>query len=98
MEEKKLKELYEYLDWYSFVNYDEVESCVNDFFIENYEILELSYWDLFFYHELAIRYISDRWLEFEEDIVNWEDLNHVEDWKKEVLSYNNKQNGDNRIE
>lgn len=95
--EEKLKELYEYLDWYSFVNYDEVEACVNDFFVEIYEILEPSYWDLFFYHELAIRYISDRWLEFEEDIVNWVDVNHVEDWKKEVLSYNNKQNGDDRI-
>lgn len=88
--EEKLKELYEYLDWYSFVNYDEVEACVNDFFVENYEIFEPSFWDLFYYHELAIRYISDRWLEFEEDIVNWVDVNHVEDWKKEVLSYNNK--------
>lgn len=88
LKKEKLYELYEYLDGYSFVNYDEVELCVNDFFVENYEILAPSYWDLFFYHELALHYICDKWLDFSKDVVSWYwDLNHIEDWKREILDY-----------
>lgn len=87
MEDILKKELYEYLDWYSFVNYDEVVMCVNDFFMEEKWELEPSMYDLLDYQDYAIEYIIERWLEFESDVVNWEDLNHVDDWKQRILDY-----------
>lgn len=87
MEDILKTKLYEYLDSYSFVNYDEVLACVDDFFIEEMWVFESSMWDLLEHQDYAIEYIIARWLEFESDVVNWEDLNHVEDWKQSILDY-----------
>lgn len=87
MEDNLKKELYEYLDSYSFVNYGEVCSCVNDFFMEECWEFNPSFMDLLDYQGYAIEYIIERWLEFESDVVNWVDLNDVENWKQRILDY-----------
>ena len=84
------EKLFMYLDWFVFVNYDEVYYATCDFindegnqFVYGYDIDEIDE------EAYAMDYIIARWLEFESDIVNWEDLNHVEDWKQRILDYNN---------
>lgn len=93
MEDILKTKLYEYLDSYCFVNYDEVLACVDDFFMKQCEEMNPEaefYQDTLEYYlayDYAIEYIIARWLEFESDVVNWEDLNHVEDWKQSILDY-----------
>lgn len=82
-----IEKLFDYLDWYDFVNYDEVSDCVSDYFMEEEWQLNPSLWDLLDHQDYAIEYIIARNLEFEPDVVNWEDLNNVEEWKKIILLY-----------
>lgn len=66
---KKLtqKDLYEYLDQYNFVSKDEIYLAINDFFTENFENFEPSYWDLLYYWQLQDEYMQDKDLVFEND-------------------------------
>ena len=82
-----IEKLFDYLDWYSFVNYDEVLQATNDYFIEEEWNFEPSLWDLLDYQDYAIEYIIARDLEFEPDVVNWEDLNRIDEWKQTILDY-----------
>ena len=82
-----IEKLFDYLDWYSFVNYSEVYMCVSDYFMEEEWEFEPSLWDLLDYQDYAIEYIIARNLEFEPDVVNGEDLNDVDGRKKTILLY-----------
>lgn len=66
---KKLttKDLFEYLDVYTFVDDSEVTMAVNDFFrdyIEKDDNFQASYGELIYFQELADDYIKDRKLTF----------------------------------
>ena len=66
---KKLttKDLFEYLDVYTFVDGSEVTMAVNDFFrdyIEKDDNFQASYGELIYFQELADDYIKDRKLTF----------------------------------
>lgn len=66
---KKLttKDLFEYLDVYTFVDGSEVTMAVNDFFrdyIEKDDNFQASYGELIYFQELAEDYIKDRKLTF----------------------------------
>lgn len=87
MKNLKKEKLYEYLDGYHFVNYWEIEGAIADYFCEELELFNPWYGDLFFFHDLAIQYCSEKNFEFEKDIVDWIDLNDIDWWKKEILDY-----------
>lgn len=91
MEEIK-KQLYEYLDGYSFANYDEIVLATNEFFREKTGEYP-SMGDLLDYQDYAIEYMIDRNVEFEKDIVHGFDLNHVDEWKKTILDYKMRKDG-----
>ena len=82
-----IEKLFDYLDWYSFVNYDEVLQATNDYFMEEEWNFEPSLWDLLDYQDYAIEYIIARDLEFEPDVVNWNDLNRIDERKQTILDY-----------
>lgn len=69
----ELKELYAYLDAYTFVNALEVHCAVCDFFSNEWE-KELSRWDTALCSSLADRYMSDRNMIEDE---NW-DIEYME--------------------
>lgn len=62
----ELKKLYDYLDSFSFVWVFEVNWAVQDYFSDNWE-KQLSYWEVNLCQFIAEKYISERWLEFEDD-------------------------------
>lgn len=61
------EDLRDYLDWYNFVNEQEINSCVIDFFAEEMDILNPSYWECLLAWELADEYIKLRWIVFDEN-------------------------------
>ena len=63
---KKLttKDLFEYLDVYTFVEDSEVTMAIEDFFRENKIVTSPSWWEVFFFQKLADDYIKDRKLTF----------------------------------
>lgn len=61
---KNKQDLWDYLDWFKFVDECEVSMAVNDFFMEEMGELEPSYWDLMEYWALANEYIKNKQLTF----------------------------------
>lgn len=58
------KDLFEYLDIYTFVWDFEIISAIEDFYRENKIITSPSWWECFFFSKLADDYIKDRKLTF----------------------------------
>ena len=63
---EELKKLYEYLDGFTFVWTFEVYWAVQDYFSENGE-RQLSYGEVALCERIADKYISQKWLEFEDE-------------------------------
>lgn len=61
--------LYDYLDWYSFVNKTEIVGAIEQYFYpdEEWQKESASYWELSKYEEMADEYMNDRNIEFEEE-------------------------------
>ena len=53
----KKSDLFEYLDGFSFVSFDEIQMAVNDFFVEKMYVFNPSYSDLMYYQTLASEYM-----------------------------------------
>ena len=58
------KELFEYLDWYHFVDESEVYDAVLDYFAEYWEIFYPSWWEVFYASKIADEYMQDRKITF----------------------------------
>lgn len=58
------QDLRDYLNWIDFVEKSEIEMAVNDFFVENFEIINPSYGDLWYYSELADQYLLENAIAF----------------------------------
>ena len=58
------KDLFDYLDWFSFVHDEEVCMAVADFFMEEMGVFNPSYWEILEYWELATEYIKSKGLIF----------------------------------
>ena len=65
--EKTKDDLYEYLDWYAFVNSSEISMAVLDFMAEEMDIQNPSRWHCALADELATEYMKDRRLVLYED-------------------------------
>ena len=57
---KNKRDLWEYLDGFSFVSREEIAMAVCDFFVEEMGIFNPSYWELREYDALADEYIKNR--------------------------------------
>lgn len=89
MEEFKEK-LYEYLDWYSFVNYAEVMWAVWEFYEKYFAQNNSSWWDLSYYWQLADEYCIDREILWFDDVQ--ELLDKIEELENFDYSYNEADN------
>lgn len=58
------KDLFDYLDWFTFVNDEEVWMAVADFFMEEMGVFNPSYWEIIEYWELATEYMKNKGLVF----------------------------------
>ena len=60
--------LYDYLDWYTFVDKTEIIGAIEQYFYPDEEGQKenASYWELSEYDDIANKYIEERWIEFEE--------------------------------
>lgn len=65
-----------YLDWYAFVNQQEVEMAVQEFLTEEMGFEELSFWDIMEAWKIAKDYIEEKGLKFEPDLVITIDKNN----------------------
>ena len=59
--------LYEYLDWYDFVNRSEISDAVLEYFAEELDILNPSYWHCLAAGQYADEYIEDRGIKFDDN-------------------------------
>lgn len=62
------KQFYEYMDWFNFVNEQEVEMAVCEY-VEHVNQRPLCMWEMWDMSDIAEDYIRDRGLEFEEEII-----------------------------
>ena len=65
--EMTLKDLFQFLDWFYFVEEEEITMAVNDFFrdyVEKDKNYQASYWELFYFQELAEMYQKEKNLTF----------------------------------
>lgn len=60
------KNLYEYLDAFNFINKNEIYIAINDYFMENFEILNPSRWELREYQKIGDEYIKEKNLKLED--------------------------------
>lgn len=67
------KQFFDYMDWYNFINRDEVYTACCEYYEKsmNRSICMWECWDMY---EVADYYISERWLNFDEDEEEKEDL------------------------
>ena len=65
------KQFYEYMDWFTFVNEDEVHMACQDYF-EATMHRPISIWECMDLDDVADDYISNKWLQFddEEHLIN----------------------------
>lgn len=63
------EQLYDYLDWYSFVSKSEILGAIEEYYYpdEEWQKESASYWELAEYNNIADEYMNDRNIEFEEE-------------------------------
>ena len=63
------EQLYDYLDWYSFVSKSEILWAIEEYYYpdEEWQKESASYWELAEYNNIADDYMNDRKIEFEEE-------------------------------
>ena len=66
------EQLYDYLDWYSFVSKSEILWAIEEYYYpdEEWQKESASYWELTEYNNIADDYMNDRKIEFEEEEEN----------------------------
>ena len=65
--EMTIKDLFQFLDWFYFVEEGEITMAVNDFFrdyVEKDKHYQASYWELIYFQELAEMYQKEKNLTF----------------------------------
>ena len=81
----KKSDLFEFLDWFTFVNESEIYMAVEDFLTENM-LCSPSRWTCFYASKLWKEYIEERKLKFEEDEADlWEREIAENDLKEEII-------------
>lgn len=82
------KQFFEYMDWYTFVNEEEVYCAVSEYYEKTMD-RELSMWEMWDISENAEYYMRERNLNFDEDFDAREDenafLDSCEDWDFEDM-------------
>ena len=86
---ERLQKIYEYLDWYTFVNESEVSMAIQDYMMEEEDNLNPSMWDCIEAWEIANKYIKERGLKFEPDLVITID---TKKWELHLSDLNNQYN------
>lgn len=62
---ERLQKIYEYLDWYTFVDESEVSMAVQEYMMEEEGNLNPSRWDCMEAWEIAGKYIKEKGLSFD---------------------------------